>query len=84
MMGIEFALFEEAEDFSRFGRTDDGTQTNGNSVSLRNHNAQAAGNNANHEITFGSAVQDSVADLLYNSNAVVWVNDFVADLVVHS
>jgi hypothetical protein len=80
---IEFAGFEEAEDFGRFVGTNDRSKTNGNCVGLRDHDAQAAGNNANHEVTFGFSVQDSVADLFNNAHTVIRVNDFVADLVVH-
>jgi hypothetical protein len=83
-MRVEFAPFEKAENFGGFGGTNDGTQANGFRVGLRDHDAQAAGDNANHEVTFGSAVQDAVIDLLNNANTVVRVNDLVADLVVHS
>jgi hypothetical protein len=83
VMRVEFAFFEEAQDFGGFRRTNNGTKANGHRVGLRNHDAQAAGNNANHEVTFGSAVQDSVADLLNNAHTVIRVNDLVADLVVH-
>jgi hypothetical protein len=80
---VEFAGFEEAEDFRRLRGTDDGTKANGGCVGLRNHDTQTAGNNANHEVTFGSAVQDSVADLFNNAHTVVRIYDLVADLVVH-
>ncbi len=80
---IEFACFEEAQDFAGFRVTNNGTKANGNCVGLRDHDTQAAGNNANHEVTFGSAVQDSVADLFNNAHTVIRVNDLVADLVVH-
>ena len=83
VMRVEFALFEEAQDFGGFRRTNNGTKANGHRVGLRNHDTQAAGNNANHEVTFGSAVQDSVADLFNNAHTVIRVNDLVADLVVH-
>ena len=83
MMRVEFALFEEAKNFGGFGGTNDGTKANSHGVGLRDHDAQATGNNADHEVTFGSAVQDSVADLLNNAHTVIWVNDLVADLVVH-
>jgi hypothetical protein len=81
---VEFAGFEEAKDFGGFRGTNDGTKANGHGVGLRDHDAQTAGNNANHEVTFGSAVQDSVADLFNNAHTVIRVNDLVADLVVHS
>ena len=84
VMRVKFAFFEEAQDFGGFRRTNNGTKANGHRVGLRNHDAQATGNNANHEVTFGSAVQDSVADLLNNAHTVIRVNDLVADLVVHS
>src|SRR5260370_14321107 len=83
VMRVEFSRFEEAQDFSGFRGAYDGAQTNGGSVGLRDHDTQAAGNNANHEVTFGSAVQDSVADLFNNAHTVIRVNDLVADLVVH-
>jgi hypothetical protein len=81
---VEFALLEEAEDFAGFNGANNGAQTNGNGIRLRNHDAQTTRNNANHEVALGSAVQDAVADLFYNSNAVVRINDLVADLVVHA
>jgi len=40
---------------------------------------KAARNNADHEVTFGSAVQNSVADLFNNAHTVVRVNDLVAE-----
>jgi hypothetical protein len=80
---VKFAFFEEAQDLGGFRRTNNGTKANGHRVGLRNHDAQAAGNNANHEVTFGSTVQDSIADLLNNAHTVIRVNDLVADLVVH-
>jgi hypothetical protein len=83
VMRVEFSGLEEAQDFSGFRGANDGTQANGCCVGLRDHDAQSAGNNANHEVTFGSAVQDSVADLFNNAHTVIRVNDLVADLVVH-
>jgi len=56
VMRVEFALFEETKNFGGFHGTNDGTKANGFCVRLRDHNAQAAGNNANHEVTFGSTV----------------------------
>ena len=56
MMRVEFALFEETKNFGGFHGTNDGTKANGFCVRLRDHDAQAAGNNANHEVTFGSTV----------------------------
>src|SRR6202158_3555862 len=82
-MRVEFALFEETKNFGGFHGTNDATKANGHRGGLRNHDAQTAGNNANHEVTFGSAVQDSVTDLLNNAHTVIRVNDLVADLVVH-
>ncbi len=84
VMRVEFAGFEEAKDFGGFRGTNNGTKANGHGVGLRDHDTQAAGNNANHEVTFGSAVQDSVADLLNNAHTVIRVNDLVADLVIHN
>jgi len=81
---VEFAGFEEAEDFGGFRGSNNGTKANGDGVGLRDHDTQTAGNNANHEVTFGSAVQDAVADLFNNAHTVIRVNDLVADLVVHS
>ena len=81
---VEFALFEETKDFGGFNGTNDGTKTNSFCVGLRDHDAQTAGNNANHEVTFGSTVENSVADLFNNAHTVIRINDFVADLVVHS
>ena len=83
VMRVEFALFEETKDFGGFCGPNDGTKANGHGVGLRDHDAQAAGNNADHEVTFGSAVQDSVADLLNNAHTMIRVNDLVADLIVH-
>jgi hypothetical protein len=83
VMRVEFSRFEEAQDFGGFRGANDGTQANGGSVGLRDHDTQSAGNNANHEVTFGSAVQNSVADLFNNAHTVIRVNDLVADLVVH-
>lgn len=80
---VELAGFEEAKDFGGFCGTNNGTKANSHGVRLRNHDAQAAGNNANHEVTFGPAVQDTVIDLLNNAHTVIRVNDLVADLVVH-
>jgi len=56
VMGVEFACFEEAQDFARFCGTYYGTKANGHGVGLRDHDTQAAGNNADHEVTFGSTV----------------------------
>jgi len=84
VMRVEFALLEEAKDFGCVIGTNDGTKANGLRVCLRNHHAKAAGNNANHEVTFGSTVQKTVANLLNEPNAVVRIYDLVADLVVHS
>jgi hypothetical protein len=83
VMRVEFAGFEEAQDFGRFCGTNNGTKANGGGVGLRDHDTQTAGNNADHEVTFGSAVQNSVTDLLNNAHTVIRVNDLVADLVVH-
>ncbi len=83
-MGIEFACFEEAQDFARFIGTNDGTKADSRRVGLRHHHTQAAGNNADHEVTFGSAVQDSIANLFNNAHTMIRVNDLVADLVIHN
>src|SRR5438105_1692254 len=83
VMRVKFAGFEKAQDFAGFRRTNDGTKANGRRVRLRNHNTQAAGNNADHEVTFGSAVQNSVTDLFNNAHTMIRVDDFVADLLVH-
>src|SRR5208282_3547715 len=64
--------------------TDDGAKPHRQRVRLRNHDTQATGKHANHEVTFGPTIQNTVTDLLNNSNAVVRINDFVADLVIHS
>ncbi len=56
VMRVEFALFEETKNFGGFHGTNYRTKANGFCVRLRDHNAQAAGNNANHEVTFGSTV----------------------------
>jgi hypothetical protein len=82
-MRVEFAGFEEAKDFGGFCGANNGTKPNSHCVGLRNHDTQAAGNNANHEVTFGPAVQDTVIDLLNNAHTVIRVNDLVANLVVH-
>jgi len=52
VMRVEFALFEETKNFGGLNGTNDGTKANGFRVGLRDHDAQAAGNNANHEVTF--------------------------------
>jgi hypothetical protein len=83
VMRVEFAGFEETEDFRRLRGADDGTKANGCCVGLRDHDAQTAGNNADHEVTFGSAVQDAVTDLFNNAHTVIRIYDLVADLVVH-
>ena len=83
VMRVEFARFEEAKNFGGFSGTNNGSKANGHGVGLRDHDTQAAGNNTDHEITFGSAVQNSVADLLNSAHTVIRVNDLVADLVVH-
>ncbi len=83
VMRVEFAGFEKAQDFAGFRGTNNGTKANSHGVGLRDHDTQAAGNNADHEVTFGSAVQDSVADLFNNAHTVIRVNDLVADLVIH-
>jgi hypothetical protein len=83
VMRVKFAGFEKAQDFAGFRGTNDGTKANGGGVGLRDHDTQAAGNDADHEVTFGSAVQNSVADLLNNAHTMVRVNDLVADLIVH-
>jgi hypothetical protein len=80
---VEFALFEETKDFGGFRIANDGTKTYGHCVGLRNHDAQTTGNNADHEVTFGSTIQDTVIDLLNNAHTVIRVNDLVADLVFH-
>jgi len=49
---IEFAGFEEAEDLGGFVGSDHRTKANGKGVGLRNHDAQTAGNYANHEVPF--------------------------------
>src|SRR5216683_3891749 len=81
---VELAFFEEAKDFACVGGADDGTKTNRRRVRLRDHNPQTADNNADHVIPFGSTVQHPVTDLFDYSNAVVRINDFVANLIVHS
>jgi hypothetical protein len=80
---VEFALFEKAENFGGLVGTDDGAKANSFSVGLRNHDAQAAGDNANHVIPFCSTVKDTVTDLLYNTHTVIRVHDLVGDLIVH-
>ncbi len=55
-MRVEFALFEEAKDFAGFIGANDGTKANCSRIGLRNHDPQTAGNNANHEVTFGPTV----------------------------
>ena len=83
VMGVELALLEEAQNLARLRGTNYGTKAHGHGVRLRHHNAQATGNNSNHEVTFRPAIQNAVTDLLDNTNAVVWVNDLVADFIVH-
>jgi len=82
-MRIQLASFEETQDFGRIIRSNYGTQPNNVCVGLRNHHAQPAGNNADHKIAFGSAVQHAVADLLYESNTVIRIDDLVANFVFH-
>ena|ERR1700722_5988031 len=53
---VELAPFEEAKDFGGFRGTDYGTKANGFCVGLWNHDAQAAGNDANHEVTLGPTI----------------------------
>src|SRR5208337_109350 len=65
MVRIELASLEEAQHLAGINRADDRSQTNCWRVRRRNHNAQAAGDDTNHEVTFGSAVQDAVTDLFY-------------------
>lgn len=83
VMRVQFALFEEAKDFGGFRGANDGTKANGFCVRLRNHDAQAAGNDANHEVTFGSTIQHAVTDLFNESNTVVRVYDLVTNFVIH-
>src|SRR2546426_8566449 len=83
VMRVKFALFEETKDFGGFSGADDGTKANGHRIRLWNHDTQAAGNNADHVIALGSAVQDAVIDLLNNAHTMIRVNDLVADLVIH-
>ena len=83
VMRVEFAFFEKTKDFGGFIGTNDGTKANSRGVGLRDHDAQAAGNNTDHVITLGSAVQDAVIDLLKNAHTMIRVNDLVADLIVH-
>jgi len=82
-MTIELSLFEEAEDFAGFGGADNGAKANRDCVGLWDHDTQTAGNNADHVISFGSSIQNAIIDLFNNANAVVRINDLVADLVVH-
>jgi hypothetical protein len=84
VMGIELAFFEEAKDFACVGGADDGSKTNRRRIGLRDHDSQTADNNADHVVPFSSAVQHPVIDLLDNSNTMVRINDFVANLIVHS
>src|SRR6516225_9348208 len=84
MVGIELSLFEKTEHLAGIIGADHRAKTNGGRVRRRNHNTQTAGKDFNHEVTFGSAIQDAVTDLFYNAYAVVRINDFVADLVFHS
>jgi len=83
VMRVEFAFFEEAKNLGGFRVANDGAKPHRDGVGLRNHDAQAAGNNANHEVTLGSAVQDAVVNLFYDAHTMIGINDFVADLVVH-
>ncbi len=83
MMRIELASLEEAEHLDGIVGANDRTKTNSRSVGGRNHNAQAAGDDTNHEITFGTTVEYAVTYLFYNPYAMVRINDFVADLVFH-
>src|SRR5205809_1133344 len=83
-MRVEFALFEEAQDFHGFIRANDGTKANRACVGLRHHHTQSARNNADHVVTLGSTVQDTVVDLFNNAYTVIRVNDLVADLIVHN
>ena len=53
---VQFALLEETKDFGGFRGTNDRTKANSHGVGLRDHDSQTAGNNANHEVTFGSTV----------------------------
>src|SRR5438876_12322817 len=82
-MRVEFALLEEAQDLAGFHGTNNGTKADGHGVGLRDHDAQAAGNNADHKVTVGSAVQNSVTDLFNNAHTMNRVADLVADLIVH-
>ena len=83
VMRVELASLEEAKDFGGVIGTNDSAKANCQRVGLRNHYAKAAGNNANHEVTFGSTVEKSVADLFYNANAVVRIDDFFPNFVIH-
>ncbi len=56
VMRVEFAGFEKAQDLAGFRGTNNGTKAYGRGVGLWNHHTQAAGNNADHEVTFGSTI----------------------------
>src|SRR5260370_14502205 len=71
VMRVEFAPLEEAKDFAGFNGTNNRAKANGHGVGLRDHNTQATENNADHEVTFGSAVYESVAYLF--SKSLTWI-----------
>src|SRR5262249_37742734 len=84
VMRVQLALFQEPEHFRSVDRADDRPQPHGACVRLRHHDSQSAGDYADHVVTFRPAVQYPVTDLFDYSNAVVRINDFVANLIVHS
>src|SRR5215467_10652959 len=83
-MRVQFALFEEAQDLVGFIRANHRPEAHRACVGLRDHYAQAAGNNADHVVTLGSTIQDTIIDLLHYAHTMVRINDLVANLVVHS
>jgi hypothetical protein len=82
-MRSEFAFFQETQNLGGVVGADHRTKADRAGIRRGNHHAQATDQNPDHEVTFGPTVEHTVTYLFNNTDAVIWIHDFIADLIVH-
>ena len=83
VVAIQLAALQKTQHFARIVRFHYRAQSDAQCVGLGHHHAEAARYDTNHVIAFCFSVQDSVIDLLDGPNAVVRVDDLIANFVIH-
>src|SRR5690349_1532957 len=84
MMRSRLTFLQIADHIDSFCCANHGTQANAACVCLRDHHLQSTGHDLEHVITFGAAVEVTVADLFDDAYTVVRINNLLSQFEVHT